>query len=217
MTPEVNAPVPPQKNWLARNWMWAVPVGCGLPVICCGVFGLVTYFAAGTMTKMSGVTIEAVARAQANEDVTRALGSPLTAGFSMSGSIEEKNGAGVADFSVPLTGPKGEGRLFVKAVKAPGEPWLYSTLEVEAKGQRISLAEDPIHPGGGSDLLPADVEPLLEVDCETACAHLKTCSIIEESAADCVEGCKTLVTPDVSCAEATADCAAIRKCLAQFE
>lgn len=152
MTPHPDAPVQ-QPNWFSRNWKWLVPVGCLVPLMCCGVFGVGTYFAASKMIEGSPAFAEAFSRASQHPEVTAALGSPLTPGFGMSGEIKETNGSGRADFTVPLNGSKGSGSLHVVARRSAGR-WTFQTIEVEAGGKTIDVlgAEKP------SDA-PPDEEP----------------------------------------------------------
>lgn len=161
MTPNPAAPAAPQ-GWFSRNWKWLVPVGCLVPMLCCGTFGAVTYFGASKMIQSSGVFTTALMKASANKDVQATLGTPLTPGLGMNGGFEEKNGRGTADFSMPLEGPKGKGTLVVKATGAGGE-WTYETLEIEAGGKRINLLEGeapaPSRDRPADDAPPPDAQP----------------------------------------------------------
>ncbi|MDX2013363.1 MAG: cytochrome c oxidase assembly factor 1 family protein [Myxococcaceae bacterium] len=108
-------------------------------MLCCGVFGAVTFLGVSKAIQSSGVYAEAVAKAATSPEVKEALGAPITPGFMMQGSINETNGRGEADFQIPLSGPKGQGTLYVKATKPSGGRWSFQRLEVEAGGARIDL------------------------------------------------------------------------------
>lgn len=137
------APMQPQGSWFSRNWKWLVPVGCLVPLLCCGGIGGVAYFAASTMIKGSPAFTQAFAKASQNDEVKEALGSPLTPGLGMSGSMKETSGKGNAEFSVPLSGPKGSGSLNVTA-RSSGGVWKFQRIEVEAGGKTIDvLASEP--------------------------------------------------------------------------
>ena len=153
MTPNLDpqAPMQQQGNWFSRNWKWLVPVGCMVPLLCCGGIGGVAYFAASTMIKGSPAFAEAFAKASENAEVKEALGSPLTPGFGMSGSMKETNGSGNADFSVPIQGPKGAGSLHVVARSNAGV-WKFQRIDVEAAGKTI----DVLAAGKANELPPAD-------------------------------------------------------------
>ncbi len=96
-----------------------------------GVFGLM---------KSSEPYQEAVARAKNNPQVRTGLGTPVTEGFMMSGNISTSGASGAALLDIPLSGPKGEARLYVEAKKSSGA-WTYTTMEVAIPGQpsRIDL------------------------------------------------------------------------------
>src|SRR5208282_3416912 len=88
----------------------------------------------------SDVAREATARAQAHTLVGQRLGTPISEGWMVSGSINVSPGAGDADLSVPISGPKGKGTVYVKAQKAGGE-WTYSLMlaTIEGSSERIDL------------------------------------------------------------------------------
>lgn len=95
--------------------------------------------------KSTDVYADSLKKAQNSAEVQAALGQPIEAGWMMQGSVNVDNGAGNADFSIPLSGPKGEGTLIVKAERAPGSAWQYKALEVQITGsdQKIDLRSQP--------------------------------------------------------------------------
>jgi hypothetical protein len=124
-----------------------VLVGCGgcLGLIVLGViFSVGAYFVALQFIQKSDVYQEALKRVQNSAEVQAALGTPIATGWSFSGSVNYSNGAGTASFTVPVTGPKGEGILAVQADKKPGAAWQYSTLEVGfPDGHKVELRGPP--------------------------------------------------------------------------
>jgi hypothetical protein len=125
-----------RKSWLGRYWIWllvAVLLCGGLFVL--GIFSLII----GAM-RGSDVAKEAVARAQSNALVAQRLGAPISEGWFVSGSINVSTGSGDADLTVPISGPKGKGTVYVKALKTAGR-WDYSLMQaaIEGSGQRIDL------------------------------------------------------------------------------
>ena len=82
----------------------------------------------------------AMERANANEQVQAALGTPVESGLFVAGSINTSGASGSATLAIPISGPKGEGTVYVEARKSAGT-WTYATLEVRAPGQtgRIDL------------------------------------------------------------------------------
>jgi len=165
MTPNANvAPPAQQPGWFARNWKWLLPVGCLVPLLCCGTFGAVTYLGVSKVIEGSVAFKTGLDKASANPDVIAALGSPLKTGLGVTGSINETNGNGVADFSMPIEGPKGKGTLVVKG-RGTGNTWTYERLEVQVGGKTIDLMaqEEPPEPEGET---PSEPEPEEEPDSE---------------------------------------------------
>ncbi len=137
MTPNPNAPVQ-QPNWFSRNWKWLVPVGCLVPLMCCGGFSAITFFTVSKVIQSSGAFAGAIAEVNASDEVDDVLGVPVTPGFGLQGEVNEKNGVGTADFTVPVEGKKGSGSLHVVATGKNGK-WTYSVLEVTAGAKTIDL------------------------------------------------------------------------------
>ena len=77
---------------------------------------------------------DAIYAVQTNTAAIEALGEPIEAGWFMSGSIETNNNSGNASFSIPVSGPKGKGTVYVEAQKFNGN-WQYSQLLLEVEGQ----------------------------------------------------------------------------------
>lgn len=156
MTPHPEAPMQ-QRSWFSRNWKWLVPVGCLVPLMCCGVFGVGTYVAVSQMIQSSGAYTGAIREVNANPDVAATLGTPVKPGLGLSGSVKENNSSGSADFTVPITGSKGEGELHVVARRANGQ-WSYTTIDVTTGGKTIDVLagaqpedlpeEEPTEPDG---------------------------------------------------------------------
>jgi hypothetical protein len=133
-----------QPGWWSRNWKWAAPSGCLLVVLlafagCAGI--VATIF--GAMKSNEAYT-GALSRAQSSSAVIAALGEPVEAGWMVSGEWNENGASGDAKLSIPLTGPRGAGTLFLEAEKSAGR-WDYSVLTfVPASGGETVdlLAED---------------------------------------------------------------------------
>lgn len=101
--------------------------------------GSVALIVFGTM-KSTDVYKSALARAEAHPSVIEALGSPVKAGFLVSGNTNVNGASGEANLSIPISGPKGKGKIYVAATKSLGQ-WNYSGLvvEIEKNHQRIDL------------------------------------------------------------------------------
>ncbi|MFD0319911.1 cytochrome c oxidase assembly factor Coa1 family protein [Lysobacter gummosus] len=134
----------PNPGWFGRNWKWFVPTGCLTVLLLAalalvGLIGLGIKGASGLFASSEPVR-HSVTLAQANPAVVAALGKPLEVGMMIQGSMHTSNDDGHADLSLPLTGPLGKGRLYLKADRAVGR-WSYSLIEVAIDGsdQRIDL------------------------------------------------------------------------------
>lgn len=140
----ITPPPGPRKSWFGRNWKWFVPSGCLTVIVLvlafiAGVFGIVE-----ASIRSSGPYTHALAQAQASSQVSERLGQPLKPGWLVSGSINVNGDSGDADISIPISGPKGKGEIYVVANKIAGV-WQYKTLQVEIDGQpdRIDLLQAP--------------------------------------------------------------------------
>jgi len=152
----VPAPVlsasPTQRGWLARNWKWLLATFLlgGLALIF-GIFTLIM----GAM-RSSDVAKASVAMAQSNRQVAQQLGSPIEEGWLLSGSVNVSNASGDADLSVPISGPKGKGTVYVTAQKSAGR-WRYSVMQVATDGsdERIDLLAAGAAPTRSNMVRPA--------------------------------------------------------------
>jgi hypothetical protein len=135
-------PATPAPNWWKRNWKWFVPLGCFTMVLVFVIFiGSILVIVFSAM-KSTDVYKDALARAKANPAVIEALGSPIKDGFLMSGNTNVNGASGESNLSIPISGPKGKGTIYVAAQKSLGE-WNYSGLVVEIRQthQRIDLLQ----------------------------------------------------------------------------
>ncbi len=132
-----------QKNWFQRSWKWLVPLGClGLIVLCVTFVGGILLIVSGAI-KSSDVYQQALQKATSSSAVIEALGEPITPGWMPQGSINVSGPTGSADLSIPISGPKNSGTLYVVAAKAAGD-WQFTRLEVAVNGQpdRINLLKE---------------------------------------------------------------------------
>src|SRR5712691_7139142 len=142
MNSETPPPIPPQArgNWWTRNWKWFVPTGCLtiLALFACFIISIVL-IVFGAL-KSTDVYKDAVAKAKANPAVIEALGWPIEEGMFVSGNTSATGASGESNLAIPISGPKGNGKIYVVATKVTGE-WKPSTLvvEVEKTKERIDL------------------------------------------------------------------------------
>jgi len=129
-----------KQNWWSRNWKWFVPTGClGLIILVLGFIASIMMIAFGVM-KSSNVYEQAMIETRSNIEVIEALGEPIEDGFLLTGEINVHGTLGEANFAIKISGPKGEGTVYVIATKKAGR-WNYELLEVEINGRekRINL------------------------------------------------------------------------------
>jgi hypothetical protein len=144
-----NGGQPQRRGWFSRNWKWAVPVGCLLPILLCGggfaAFFFLIYGAVTTSIKSSDAYEVGMAQARASPDVRAALGEPIESGLWIGGSISVNGPSGNVDVSIPISGPKGSGTLYVVGTRNAGR-WQYQTMEVEVPGRPSRI---DVRPRGG--------------------------------------------------------------------
>ena len=141
MTP--TEPVSPQlerRSWWGRNWKWFVPTGCLTFVLLAVLLGCAIFFVVTKAMKASDAYQTAFDMAKDDPRVIAVLGKPISPGYFTSGSINVNGPSGDAELSIPISGPKGKGTIYLEATKSAGE-WTYSKLEVELteSGKRIDL------------------------------------------------------------------------------
>ena len=127
---------PTHRGLFARNWKWLLAtLFVGGLVLMVGFFALIM----GAI-RSSDVAKASVATAQSNRQVVQQLGAPIEEGWLLSGSVNVSNASGDADLSVPISGPKGKGTIYVTAHKSAGR-WHYSVMQVAIDGsdERIDL------------------------------------------------------------------------------
>jgi hypothetical protein len=127
-------------NWMSRNWKWLVPVAILGFIVLAAAFVTGILLIVETSFRHSDCYTQALARSSANPQVLEKIGQPIVAGWFVSGNINISGPSGNADISIPISGPKGKGTIFVVAKKSAGE-WSFETLQVGIEGQtqRIDL------------------------------------------------------------------------------
>ena len=114
-------------------------LGCGGLIVLIVVIAVGIFMAAASAVKSSDTYMMAMERAESSPAIVEALGKPIEAGFMINGSVNATGPSGHADISIPLSGPKGEGKLFIVGEKSAGL-WKFSTLDFEGpSGARVNL------------------------------------------------------------------------------
>jgi hypothetical protein len=144
------------RNWLERNWKWAVPV---LVVSCLLVL---TLFVGGivwgvtSMIRASYPYQLAVKRATESPAVAAKIGKPLHIGWLITGNVNFNGPEGNASLSIPVSGPNGKGDIIVVG-KKHGNHWNFETLEVDVTGEEepIPLLEPELRPAPAPETSPS--------------------------------------------------------------
>jgi hypothetical protein len=119
-----------------------VAIALALSACCCGgiFMGTAGLGIAGFGAAMSQAepVIKPMLKAQSHERVKELLGTPMEKHGLPMGNINLQNDDGVADYSHGVKGPKGEGKLVVKATKTAGK-WSYEKAEIVVGEETIDL------------------------------------------------------------------------------
>lgn len=150
---------PPQRGWWSRNLKWVVIFGCLTPILLMAGCTVAIFFAVSSTIRATDVYKDALARAQNDPRVVQALGSPVKAGWWLTGNVSVDNDRGTADLVLPLNGSRNRGTLRLEASR-DGEAWTYSILRVNVGGsdEVIDLLQppDPSPAGSTSTTTPGD-------------------------------------------------------------
>ena len=93
----------------------------------------------------------AVSLAEESPAVRQSLGDPLKTGWFVTGEISVNEASGHAELAIPLSGPKGKGKLFVEAEKHADIWGMNLLVFVPENGERVDLlAEQATKAGAGS-------------------------------------------------------------------
>jgi len=130
-------------GWWQRHWKWAVPALAVLGLSLFAACVLLALSAAFGMVKSSDAYQLAMQRVQASPAAAAALGTPIREGWLVMGNIQINGPSGAANLQIPVSGPAGEGDVFVEATKAAGA-WNLQTLvlQLDAGDERIDLLEE---------------------------------------------------------------------------
>jgi hypothetical protein len=87
----------------------------------------------------------AMEQARANDQVKERLGEPLEKGLFVTGNINVSGGSGDAQLSIPVSGPKGKGTLYIVAKKSMG---LWKAQALQLAGEKDSYRIDLLQGNG---------------------------------------------------------------------
>jgi hypothetical protein len=153
----------PATSWWQRNWKWVVPIGClGMFFAFVAFVGVIVLIVFGSI-KSSEPVEHAYRVAKTDPRVHAVLGRPVEEGFFVSGNVTSNGATGSADLSLPVSGPKGSGTLYVVARKHAGR-WEYRELQLQVDGKygRINLVGPAAAPATTEPADPTPVAPAPE-------------------------------------------------------
>ena len=143
--------IPPQKNWMQRNWPWVIPLGGCLTLVIVisffigsAYFGVKEFFTDFTDQVTATMPIdEAMKRIDDYPYLQETLGAPISAGETGMTNLQILNGARKSSSQTPLSGTKGTAILHLVGEKK-GEEWNFSEMYVvlDATGEEVDLFYD---------------------------------------------------------------------------
>ncbi|MFT3870183.1 MAG: cytochrome c oxidase assembly factor Coa1 family protein [Nibricoccus sp.] len=129
-----------QSTWLQRNWKWFVPTACLAGVIVfLGAIALFMALIFGFMKKSDAYS-GALVRVKESPAVIDQLGTPISAGWFVTGNIHVSGSSGQAELAIPVSGPKAKATVYVEAQKRLGQ-WQFDGLvvQIDSSKKRIDL------------------------------------------------------------------------------
>jgi hypothetical protein len=131
-------PEPITKSWLERNPLWKIPLGCLILFVLLAAFVIILMTVITSSFRHSDVYQQAIAQAAANLQVRERIGEPIKPAWLISGEMKVSGGSGKANLVIPISGPRGRGRIHGVAQKSGGI-WRFTYLQVEVANQSTSI------------------------------------------------------------------------------
>lgn len=126
-------PEPMTRSWIERHPLWKIPLGLLTLLFLIASFGAFTIGIISGSFRNSDVYKQAMAQAAANSQVRDQIGEPMKAGWFIFGELKIGTTTGHANFSIPVSGPRGKARIRVVAYK--NSAWKFICLQVSVQGQ----------------------------------------------------------------------------------
>lgn len=127
-----------EKSWFAKNWGWVLGGGCLTIIIIAAIaIGGLIYKVSNSI-KESEPYSNAFSLAEENTSVIKYLGEPLETDGIGNTSYKYSNGDTSASLTIPISGPKGKGKIFVNGNKIDDE-WQYDELYVLIKNTETKI------------------------------------------------------------------------------
>jgi hypothetical protein len=120
----------PEPGWWKRNWPWALPVvGCLTFLVVLGVFIGSIFYGVTSMLDDSIPLEYAINKINTDPDIVKLMGFPIVKNGKVQGEFNWINDEKSAHMTVPISGTKENGTLFIKAT-AIGDTWTYQEIRV---------------------------------------------------------------------------------------
>jgi hypothetical protein len=143
-------PEPMKKSWIERNPLWKIPLGCLILILLITVFGGVVMTIVTSSFRNSDVYKQALVMAEANPQVRERIGEPMNPGWLISGQLNVTGSTGNANLAIPVSGPRGSGRVRAVASKSGGD-WHFTCLQVDVSGQPEAIDLLSVQPSAERD------------------------------------------------------------------
>jgi hypothetical protein len=121
------------RSWIERHPLLKIPLGFLTLVFLMAAIGSITIAIIGVTFRASDVYKQAMSQAAANSQVREQIGEPIKGGWFMFGELKYGGTSGHANFAIPISGPRGKGRIRVIASKDGS--WRFTCLQVYVDGQ----------------------------------------------------------------------------------
>lgn len=105
-------------------------IGCGVIIVLGAIFVCAIMLIVFGAIKSSHVYKESLRRTRSDSRVIAALGTPIEAGWVVTGTVKSENESGVADINYSVHGPNGRARVHAEASKEAGREWEFSDITV---------------------------------------------------------------------------------------
>jgi len=124
-----------------RKVKLALGGGCLVAILLVAGFVAAILFFVFSLMKSNDAYQHALEAARRNPEVVAALGEPIKDGMFVTGHTEESGGAGNAQLSASISGPKASAKLYVEARKIAGQ-WHYDAMIVQLEnGKQVDLQQ----------------------------------------------------------------------------
>lgn len=139
-----------KKSWLEHNARWKIPLGCLTLIFLMGLFVTILFTVIITSFHNSDAYQQALTKAAENPQVHELIGEPIKPSWFISGQLNVNGSTGNANFSIPISGPKGKGSIRAVAYKSGGV-WHFTYLQVSINGQPESIDLLSVQPPAARD------------------------------------------------------------------